>query len=134
MRIMDELARKVQEGERAKRKLERLSQLPDLEALADGTVLAATLGFLRGGKPYTYIGYKVEGRWYFTGGSTSPNKASSEEVAEWLTRSGRRVLGMVVLAELAVEVISVPTVDLDALLGGIREFSGRRVSGDPYGG
>lgn len=126
MTYREDLARAVREGERASRKLAKLNELPNLEELPKGTVLAVSVGYPTG-HPYTYIGYKVGERWYFTGGANSPNNATSDEVLEWLVKGPRRVLGMVVVAEL--EVIQVPTVDLGAMLGEIRAFADRSYGG-----
>lgn len=121
MNLKDELARKVREGQAAARKLERLNQLPDLEEMPDGTVLGLTVGFLRGSKPYSYIGYRAGGSWFFTG--QGPNRATSGEVAEWMARSGRRVLDLRVLGLYRAE-----EVDLSALLlASLQDRSGFRV-------
>lgn len=114
----DELARVVREGERAKRELDRLAALPDLNELEDGAVIAATLRYNRGGPAYTYVGYKERGLWYFTG-KQGPNGVTSDEAAAWLAKSGRRVLNLVQIGGYTAELVEVHTVDLGAFLGGL---------------
>jgi hypothetical protein len=135
MSRMDELARAVREGERAKREMERLAALPDLGKLENGAVIAATLRFNRGGPAYTYIGYREADRWYFTG-RQAPSGVTSDEAMAWLAKSGRRVLNLVRLATYTAEldVVDVVAVDLGDLLGQIREFPGIMFSPEPSHG
>lgn len=123
MTRMDELARAIREGERAKRELERLAALPNLAELENGAVIAATLRYNRGGPAYTYIGYKEQDRWYFTG-KQAPTGVTSDEAMAWLAKSGRRVLNLVHLATYTAELVDVVAVPLGDLLGQIREFAG----------
>jgi hypothetical protein len=120
MSRMDELARAVREGERAKREMERLAALPDLGKLENGAIIAATLRFNRGGPAYTYIGYREADRWYFTG-RQAPSGVTSDEAMAWLAKSGRRVLNLVHLATYTAELVDVVAVDLGDLLGQISE-------------
>lgn len=85
------------EIERKARYLASLDAMPDFEELVDGTVvgLLVTLGRSR---PYAYIAYKAAGSWFLTG-SNSPNKVSSDDLAEWLVTGGRRLAFAGVLAE-----------------------------------
>lgn len=133
MTRMDELARAVREGQRAQREMERLAALPNLEEMENGAVIAATLRYNRGGPSYTYIGYKEQDRWYFTG-KQAPSGATSDEAMAWLAKSGRRVLNLVHLATYTAELVDAVAVDLGDLLGQIREFPGIMFSPEPsYG-
>lgn len=114
MSYREDLARTIREGERASRKLTKLNELPDFGEFPNGTVLAVSIAY-PSGDPYTYIGYKNRDLWYFTG-SNSPNHANPDEVVEWLVKGPRRVLGVLVIAELDVQVIRVPSVNLGAML------------------
>jgi hypothetical protein len=125
MTRMDELARAVQEGERAKREMERLAALPNLGELENGAVIAATVRFNRGGPAYTYIGYKEQDRWYFTG-KQAPSGVTSDDAAAWLAKSGRRVLQILHLATYTAELVDVVAVDLGDMLSQVLEYSGRR--------
>lgn len=127
MSYRDDLARAVREGERASRKLAKINELPDFNDFPNGTVLAVSIAY-PSGDPYTYIGYKNRDLWYFTG-SNSPNHANPDEVAEWLVKGPRRVLGVLVLAELDIQVIRVPEIDLGALMERLE-----RAVVAPYGG
>lgn len=109
---------------RCERELVKLEALPGFEELVDGSVVAlnVTLGRSR---PYVFIAYKTRGRWYLTG-ERSPNGATSDELAEWLVTSGRRLESAAVLAEIETETETVGVaVDLGALLGPIREYAPR---------
>jgi len=97
---------------RKRRELDRLENLPDFGALVDGTVVALTVTYGRS-RPYVVVGYKTDGRWYLTG-ERSPNGVDSEELANWLTTSGRRLGTAAVLAE--IETVTVGTIDLGAAL------------------
>jgi hypothetical protein len=97
---------------RKRRELERLESLPDFGALVDGTVLALTVTYGRS-RPYVVVGYKTGGKWYLTG-ERSPNGIDSEELASWLTTSGRRLGTAAVLAE--IETVTVGAIDLGAAL------------------
>lgn len=109
-----ELERAVALGKRAERELERLSALPDLGALGNGTVLAVAIRFVGGRQPYVYVGIKEQGYWYFTG--NGPNKATDADAAEWMARSGRRVVDIRILAELELATLGMTVVELDASL------------------
>lgn len=120
-----ELERQVAAGQRAQRELERLNQLPDMAAMADGTVVAVALKYHSSPSPYVYVGLKSNGRWFFTG-RQGPTDVTPDEAAAWLAKSGRRVLAFEVLAE--IELVSfgaVAVVDLgealEAMLGGMRD-------------
>lgn len=119
-----ELERQVAAGERAKRELDRLNQLPDMTAMADGTVVAVALKYHNSPSPYVYVGFKSNGRWFFTG-RQGPTDVTPDEAAAWLAKSGRRVLAFEVLAEINLVTIGVPVVDLgealEAMLGGLRD-------------
>lgn len=111
----DDLRRQI---ERAEKELSRLEAVPDLDAMRDGTVLVVVITWL-GSKPYTYVGLKTARHWYFTG--SGPDQATGEQVADWLTSKGRRVLNISVLAE--IQVVQEPAVDLGAaLLNSIRDL------------
>jgi hypothetical protein len=116
--IEDRKAELRAEIARRERELAKLDALPDFEELADGTVAAlyVTLGRSR---PYVFIAYKVRDRWYLTG-RNSPNGASSDELAEWLVSSGRRLEAAAVLAEIETVTVGLSAVDLGALLAGAR--------------
>lgn len=120
--IEDRKAELRAEIARRERELAKLDALPDFGELVDGTVVAlmVTLGRSR---PYTFIGFKTRDRWYLTG-QRSPNGATSDELAEWLVSSGRRLEAATVLAE--IETVSVSAVDLGALLESVREYEPRR--------
>lgn len=109
-----ELERAVAAGKRAERELERLTALPDLHSMKDGTVLAVAMKFAGSRQPYVYVGIKEQSRWYFTG--NGPNKATCDEAAEWMARSGRRVLDIQILAELSLATFGVSVIELDASL------------------
>jgi hypothetical protein len=98
---------------RKRRELARLEAMPDFGALVDGTVVALTVTYGRS-RPYVVVGYKANGKWYLTG-ERSPNGVDSEELAHWLTTSGRRLGTAAVLAE--IETVTVGTIDLSGLLG-----------------
>jgi len=87
--IADIEAAAGRELERKRRELARLENLPDFGSLVDGTVVAFTITYGRS-RPYVVVGYKTEGNWYLTG-ERSPNGIDSEELANWLTTSGRRL-------------------------------------------
>ena len=97
---------------RMRRELDRLESLPDFGTLVDGTVVAFTVTYGRS-RPYVVVGYKGDGKWYLTG-ERSPNGIDSEELATWLTTSGRRLGTAAVLAE--IEVQSLYAIDLGAAL------------------
>lgn len=130
MSYREDLERAVREGQRAARKLEKLTSLPDFDRYPNGTVLAVAIGYPKSAEPYIYIGYRVKGLWYFTGGATSPNAAGPETVTEWLMKGPRQVLGTTVVGE--IEVVNVPVVDLGGMLvpdpiarlGGIPSYGG----------
>ena len=103
------------ELERKRRELNRLESLPDFSALVDGTVVALTVTYGRS-RPYVVVGYKTNGKWYLTG-ERSPNGVDSEELAYWLTTSGRRLGTAAVLAE--IETVTMGTIDLGGLLGAL---------------
>lgn len=135
----DELAVKIREGQRAQRELERLSQLPDLGEMENGSIIAASIRFNRGGPAYNYVGYKQEDRWYFTG-KNSPQGVTSDEAAAWLAKSGRRVLNLVRVGLYDAELVEMPVVPLGDLLGKIMEFGrsmeypdGVPMPGGPFG-
>lgn len=110
---IEELERAAElELARKRRELERLENLPDFGALVDGTVVAFTVTYGRS-RPYVVVGYKTGGKWYLTG-ERSPNGVDSEELANWLTTSGRRLGTAAVLAE--IETVTVGTIDLGAAL------------------
>jgi hypothetical protein len=111
--IEDRKAELRAEIARRERELAKLDALPDFEALVDGTVVALSLTL--GRRPYVYIGYKARERWYLTG-RNSPNGVSSDELAEWLVTSGRRLVSAAVLAEIETVELGVAAVDLGALL------------------
>ena len=117
-----ELERAVAAGQRAQRELERLNQLPDMAAMADGTVVAVALKYHSSPTPYVYVGLKSNGQWFFTG-KQGPTDVSSEEAAAWLAKSGRRVLAFEAIAE--INLVTIPVVDLGealgAMLGGLRD-------------
>lgn len=117
--IEDRKAELRAEIARRERELAKLDALPDFGELVDGTVVAlmVTLGRSR---PYTFIGFKTRDRWYLTG-QRSPNGATSDELAEWLVSSGRRLEAATVLAEIETVAVGV-AVDLGALLGSIQEY------------
>jgi hypothetical protein len=106
--------------ERKARYLESLEAMPDLEELADGTVLGLVVTY-GPSRPYPVVAYKVGGTWHLTG-ERSPNKISSDDLAEWLMSGGRHLRAAQVLAEFEVETVQV--FDLGAalvdLLGGGR--------------
>lgn len=112
--IEDRKAALRAEIERRERELAKLDNLPDLDALADGTVAAMSITLGRS-RPYVFIGYKVRSRWYLTG-QRSPNGASSDELAEWLVSGGRRLESFAVLAEIETVTVGFAAVDLGALL------------------
>lgn len=93
----EELRREIA---RRERELEKLDALPDLTQLTDGTVLALFVAHGRS-QPYTYVAYLTGGKFYLTG-ATSPNKVSADELAVWLTTSGRKLIGLAVIGEVAV--------------------------------
>lgn len=110
---IEELERAAElELARKRRELDRLESLPDFGALVDGTVVAFTVTYGRS-RPYVVVGYKVGGKWYLTG-ERSPNGIDSDELANWLTTSGRRLGTAAVLAE--IETVTVGTIDLGAAL------------------
>jgi hypothetical protein len=110
---IEELERAAEmELERKRRELARLEAMPDFGALVDGTVAALTVTYGRS-RPYVVVGYKANGKWYLTG-ERSPNGVDSEELATWLTTSGRRLGTAAVLAEIQVE--SAYAIDLGAAL------------------
>lgn len=121
--IEDRKAELRAEIARRERELAKLDALPDFGELVDGTVVAlmVTLGRSR---PYAFIGFKTRGRWYLTG-QQSPNGATSDELAEWLVSSGRRLEAATVLAEIETVAVGV-AVDLGALLESVREYEPRR--------
>lgn len=100
------------EIERKARYLESLEAMPDLDALADGTVLGLVVTY-GPSRPYPVVAYKAGGTWHLTG-ERSPNKISSDDLAEWLMSGGRHLRVAQILAEF--EVGTVPTIDLGALL------------------
>jgi hypothetical protein len=106
--------------ERKAQYLESLEAMPDLEELADGTVLGLVVTY-GPSRPYPVVAYKAGGTWHLTG-ERSPNKISSDDLAEWLMSGGRHLRAAQVLAEFEVESVSV--FDLGAalvdLLGGGR--------------
>jgi hypothetical protein len=115
----EDLERIAAAGDKAKRELERLNELPDLDALGEGSVIGVALRFVRSPTAYNYIGYKVGGKWFFTG-ERSPNGVSSEDAAAWMAKSGRRVLAVALLGKFTTE--RVPVVDLgEMLLASLRE-------------
>lgn len=89
---------------RRERELARLEALPDLEDVADGTVmaLAITYGWRAPSRPYVVIGYKVQGLWNLTG-EKSPNGVTSDALAEWLSTAGRTLVSARELALIEVE-------------------------------
>lgn len=103
------------EIERKARYLESLEAMPDLDALADGTVLGLVVTY-GPSRPYPVVAYKAGGTWHLTG-ERSPNKISSDDLAEWLMSGGRHLRVAQLLAEF--EVGTVPTIDLGALLDGV---------------
>lgn len=127
--IEDRKAELRAEIARRERELAKLDALPDFGELVDGTVMAlnVTLGRSR---PYVYIAYKARDRWYLTG-ERSPNRATSDELAEWLVSQGRRLEAAVVLAEIETVTVGVSAVDLSALLSAARNGGEVRV-GDFY--
>jgi hypothetical protein len=133
MTYQEDLARAVREGESASRKLARLAELPDFDAFPNGTALAVVVGY-PSGDPYTYLALRQRDFWYFTGGNNvAPHKATSDQVAEWMVKGPRRVLGVVVLAELDIQVIQVPQIDLGTALEQMTERV-RSAIGRAYGG
>lgn len=102
---------------RRERELARLEALPDLENVADGTVmaLAVTYGWRAPSRPYVVIGYKTRGVWNLTG-EKSPNGITSDALADWLSTSGRTLVSAKELA-----LIEVETVDLELTLGNLLE-------------
>ena len=90
----DDLRRQI---ERAERELSRLEAVPDLDAMADGTILAVVIKFPLG-RSYTYVGLKTAQHWYLTG--NGPDKATGEQVADWLTGEGRRILTIAEVAQI----------------------------------
>jgi hypothetical protein len=108
---------------RRERELEKLESLPDLSAMADGSIVAL---FVRhaGSKPYTYVAYLTRGRFYLTG-KTSPDGVTAEELADWLTTSGRSLVGTMPVAILETGVV--PAFDLgEALVNSLTETPVRR--------
>jgi hypothetical protein len=105
MARQDEIVRRIQaaDAERvaAEKELEKLNALPDFEAMADGTVFP-TVVRLGGRAPYTYVGFKTKGRFYFTG-ATGPNGVGVDEVQRWLTRAGRTLVAFQELAVVQVD-------------------------------
>lgn len=128
--IEDRKAELRAEIARRERELAKLDALPDFEGLVDGTVVALMVNLGRS-RPYTFIGFKTRGRWYLTG-QRSPNGATSDELAEWLVSSGRRLETVAVLAE--IETVSVSAVDLGALMAAMSDKSGYEASVDGYTG
>jgi hypothetical protein len=131
----DDLARAIREGDRAKRELERLSALPDFDAYEDGTIVVVTLVFVRDpSQPYVYVGYKSGGRWSFTGRQAvdRPHNATGAQVAEWLAKSGRRVVSVDPLA--VYQVSQIPVVDLTEALGAMLASLQPAAARRPYSG
>lgn len=110
----DEIRRRI---EILNAELERLESLPDFDRLEDGSVLAVAVRH-QGGRASQYVGLKEAGRWSFTGRNT-PAGANGDQVAEWLTRAGRQVIVIEVIATL--ELVRVPAVDLGALLDSLTD-------------
>jgi hypothetical protein len=103
------------EIERKARYLESLENMPDFGELAEGTVMGLLISYA-GSRPYPLIAYRGGESWYLTG-ERSPNKISSDDLAEWVVSQGRALRLAVVLGEFGVE--AVPMVDLGSLLGGL---------------
>ena len=114
MGLEDRKAELRRDIERKARYLESLEAMPDLGELADGTVLGLVVTY-GPSRAYPVIAYKAGGTWHLTG-ERSPNKVSSDDLAEWLMSGGRHLRLAQVLAEF--EVGTMPTVDLTALLLG----------------
>lgn len=96
----EELRREIA---RRERELEGLEGLPDLDEVADGTVLALFVTLGRS-VPYIYVAYRTRGKYYLTGKS-SPNAVTADALAEWLTSSGRRLVAAAVVGSITTEVI-----------------------------
>lgn len=124
----DELRRRIR---RAERELARLEALPDFDAMADGTILLAVVGY-RGRPALPYVGLKTAGLWSFTeSGDFRVYRKNGNEVAEWLTSANVVVTNLMTLAQ--IEVVN-PVVDLGAaLLDSIREFPSMENPFDTYG-
>lgn len=90
--------------------LERLESMPDFDAMEDGTVLAVVFQRRASGRTVQIVGLKEAGRWSFTGGRDTPDNATGDHVAEWLTGTGKQVVAVEVLARL--ELVRLPEVDL----------------------
>jgi hypothetical protein len=116
----DALRREI---ERRERELEKLDSLPDFDAVEDGTVLglAVTLGR---SQPYSFVAYRTRGSWYLTG-KNAPNGVSSEDLSEWLTTGGRRLMSATVLASFGVQVVDLGEV-LGEMLGSLTDPTTRR--------
>ena len=112
MGLEDRKAQIRREIERKARYLESLEAMPDLDELADGTVLGLVVTY-GPSRPYPVVAYKVAGAWHLTG-ERSPNKISSDDLAEWLMSQGRHLRVTQVLAEFEVETVQV--FDLGAVL------------------
>lgn len=111
----EELRREIA---RRERELEKLDALPDLTQLADGTVLALFVAHGRS-KPYTHVAFLTGGKFYLTG-RTSPNGVSVDELANWLTTSGRRLVTAAVVGEISTVTVGVVAFDLgEALLDAV---------------
>lgn len=135
----DELVREIEraaaERAAAEKELEKLNALPDFAAMADGTVFL-TVVRLGGRAPYTYVGFKTKGRFYFTG-STGPNGVGVDEVQRWLTRAGRTLVAFQELAVVQVDTYLVgDPFDLAAALANGMRDANRAMSsifGNGYG-
>jgi hypothetical protein len=115
--IEDRKAELRAEIARRERELAKLDALPDFEALVDGSVVALSVVLGRS-RPYVYIAYKARDRWYVTG-ERSPNRATSDDLAEWLVTQGRRLVSAAVIAEIETVEVGVSAVDLGALLADV---------------
>lgn len=110
------------EIERKARYLESLEAMPDLDELAEGSVVAMTVTY-GGSRPYPVVAYKGGGRWHLTG-KQSPNGVTGDELAEWLMSQGRHLRSATVLAEFTVEPVHPMDAAFDlaaALATGMRE-------------
>lgn len=120
---------------RKERELAKLDSLPDFTALVDGSIVALFVQH-GGGKPYTYVAFLTDGRFYLTG-RNGPNGVNVDQLASWLTTGGRHLAGMLPVAVLETGVVS--GFDLgEALLASMSEFAGgldarRNALWNPYG-
>lgn len=71
-----------------RRNLEELARLDalDLSTLKNGTVIRFDKEFGVGGRRYTYVAIKVEGRWFTSGSGVV--RATDEAMASWILNNG----------------------------------------------